>query len=129
VHKSQGATFDRVLVYLDGWGWDRFLSYVAFTRHRKELNVFANKTHYQNLDGLKKQLAQAKVRDNAIDYPLSFSERRGFDPESMLGKALDFMAGVGSSIKESWLYVRNVEAFVKTQEQKTRVRNDSNIRR
>ena len=129
VHKSQGATFYRVLVYLDGFGWDRFLSYVAFTRHRKELNVFANKTHYQNLDGLKKQLAQAKVRDNAIDYPLSFSERRGFDPESMLGKALDFMAGVGSSIKEGWLYVRNVEAFVKTQEQKNRVHNDSNIRR
>jgi hypothetical protein len=47
----------------------------------------------------------------------------------MLGKALDFMAGVGSSIKEGWLYVRNVEAFVKTQEQKNRVHNDSNIRR
>ena len=129
VHKSQGATFDRVFVHLDGWGWDRFLSYVAFTRHRKELNVFANKTHYKNLDGLKKQLAQAKVRDNAIDYPLSFSERRGFDPESMLGKALDFMAGVGNKIQEGWLYVRNVEAFVKTQEQKNRVRNDSVIRR
>ncbi len=129
VHKSQGATFDRAFVYLDGWGWDRFLSYVAFTRHRKELNVFANKTHYQNLDGLKKQLAQAKVRDNAIDYPLSFSERRGFDPESMLGRALDFMAGVGNSLKEGWLYVRNVEAFVKAQEQKNRVRNDSAIRR
>jgi Ti-type conjugative transfer relaxase TraA len=129
VHKSQGATFDRAFVYLDGWGWDRFLSYVAFTRHRKELNVFANKTHYQNLDGLKKQLAQAKVRDNAIDYPLSFSERRGFDPESMLGRALDFMAGVGNKIQEGWLYVRNVESFVKAQEQKNRVRNDATIRR
>jgi hypothetical protein len=109
VHKSQGATFDRVFVALDGFGWDRFLTYVAFTRHRKELNVFANKTHYQNLDQLKKQLSQAKVRDNAIDYPLSFSERRGFDPESILGKALDFLELAKHSMEAGWKALRHME--------------------
>jgi ATP-dependent exoDNAse (exonuclease V) alpha subunit len=41
VHKSQGSTYDHVFVYVAGRAWDRFLSYVAMTRHRKSLNVYA----------------------------------------------------------------------------------------
>lgn len=129
VHKSQGATFDRVFTYLDGFGFDRSLAYVAMTRHRQSLEVFANRTYYKDLENLKRQLSRAPVRDNAIDYPLSFALRCGFDPEKTLGKALNHIAGVGHRVRDGWLFVRNYELWIQQRERKQRLQDEQVIRR
>lgn len=129
IHKSQGSTFDRVFTYVDGWGWDRYLTYVALTRHKESLMVYANKEQYRDLSNLKRQLSRAPIRDNAIDYPISFAERRGFDPESTLGRAMNHIAGLHNKIKDQWLYITNYEAWVINRERDAKIKNDQSIRK
>ena len=64
------------------------------TRHKESLQVFANQDRFRDLTNLKRTLSRSPIRDNAIDYPLSFAERRGFDPEKMLGRTLNYLAGI-----------------------------------
>ncbi|MCB1827911.1 MAG: hypothetical protein KDH94_05735, partial [Coxiellaceae bacterium] len=128
VHKSQGTTFQRVFTYVDGFGWDRHLSYVAMTRHKTALHVFANQDRYQTLEDLKKQLSRSPIRDNAIDYPVSFANRRGFDEESTIGRALNHIAGIGHRIKDKWLYLTQYEQWTLKQKQIDRQRDKASIR-
>ncbi len=59
VHKSQGITVDRSLVYASGRGWDRFMTYVALSRHRDSVKLYADRKTYGDIEGLKRSLAQA----------------------------------------------------------------------
>lgn len=111
VHKSQGSTFDQVFVYIGSPTWDRFLSYVAMTRHRKTLNVYADQSKFKNLTELKASLSRSTLRDSALDWPLSFALRRGFDPEKLLGWFIDKVLGVKQIIHDSWLFVANYASF------------------
>ena len=128
IHKSQGTTFDRVFTYVDGWGWDRYLTYVALTRHKDNLMIYANKDEYRDLSTLKRRLSRAPIRDNAIDYPLSFAERRGFDPDSTIGRAINHLEGIHNKIKDRWLYMTNYEAWVLTRERQERIKHSKAIR-
>ena len=128
IHKSQGTTFDRVFTYVDGWGWDRYLTYVALTRHKDKLMVYANKDEYHDISTLKRRLSRAPIRDNAIDYPLSFAERRGFDPDSTIGRAINHIEGIHNKIKDRWLYITNYEAWVLTRERQERIKHSKAIR-
>lgn len=128
VHKSQGTTFDRAFVYLSGFGWDRFLTYVAMTRHKISLQVFGDSRQYKTLDDAKRQLSRAPIRDNAIDYPVSFAHRRGFDSEKVLGRAINHLAGIGHKIKDAWLYLSHYETWVLQRERQKRIKNDQAIR-
>ena len=47
VHKAQGITVNNAYVYLGGKCWNRHLSYVAFSRHRNGLHLFASKTRIE----------------------------------------------------------------------------------
>jgi Ti-type conjugative transfer relaxase TraA len=111
VHKSQGATYDHVFVYIGSQTWDRFLSYVAMTRHRKTLNVYADQSKFKNLTELKASLSRSRLRDSVLDWPLSFAIRRGFDPEKLLGWFIDKVLGVKQTIHDAWLFVSNYAAF------------------
>ena len=111
VHKSQGATYDHVFVYIGSQTWDRFLSYVAMTRHRKTLNVYADQSKFKNLTELKASLSRSKLRDSVLDWPLSFAIRRGFDPEKLLGWFIDKVLGVKQIIHDAWLFVSNYADF------------------
>lgn len=111
VHKSQGATYDQVFVYIGSPTWDRFLSYVAMTRHRKSLNVYADRTQFKNLTELKASLSRATLRDSVLDWPLSFAIRRGFDPEKLMGWLIDKVLGIKQAIHDVWLFVANYAAF------------------
>ena len=128
IHKSQGTTFDHVYTYVDGWGWDRHLAYVAMTRHKEQLSVYANKDTYRDLATLKRRLSRAPICDNAIDYPLSFAERRGFDPDSTIGRTVNHLAGIRNKIKDQRLYVTNREAWILTRERDARLKNNQAIR-
>ena len=111
VHKSQGSTYDQVFVCVAGRSWDRFLSYVAMTRHRKMLNVYADQSQFKNLTELKAVLSRSTLRDSVLDWPLSFAIRRGFDPEKLMGWFIDKVLGVKQAIHDVWLFVANYNAF------------------
>lgn len=120
VHKTQGVTLDRAFVYAGGAGWNRHLAYVALTRHRDSVAVYASKQDYADLGDLKTAFGRDEFRDNVLDFPLSYAERRGFDAESLIGRFIDRVAGVKESIRNAWLFVSNYEAYLLNKAQNAR---------
>jgi len=76
VHRSQGTTFDETFVYTAG-SWIRQLIYVAMSRHRHVARLYADKTHYSDLNVLKRRLSRIGLKDSIINFPKAFAERRG----------------------------------------------------
>ncbi|MCD8499929.1 MAG: hypothetical protein LRY43_02305 [Gammaproteobacteria bacterium] len=120
VHKTQGVTLDRAFVYAGGAGWNRHLAYVALTRHRDSVSVYASKQDYADISDLKTAFGRDEFRDNVLDFPLSYAEQRGFDPDSLIGRFIDRVAGVKDSVKNAWLFVANYEAYLLNKAQKVR---------
>ncbi len=84
IHKSQGATVDRVKV-LASLSLDRHLTYVAMTRHREDLQVYFGRRSFEMNGGLTKVLSQKNAKETTLDYErgtlyrevLRFAENRG----------------------------------------------------
>ncbi|TPP06032.1 Ti-type conjugative transfer relaxase TraA [Rhizobium glycinendophyticum] len=84
VHKSQGATVDRVKV-LAPLSLDRHLTYVAMTRHREDLGVYYGRRSFAKAGGLVEILSRRNSKDTTLDYAggsiyrqaLRFAEARG----------------------------------------------------
>ncbi len=84
IHKSQGATVDRVKV-LASLSLDRHLTYVAMTRHREDLQLFYGTRSFSFNGGLAKVLSRKNAKETTLDYErgqlyreaLCFSENRG----------------------------------------------------
>ncbi|WP_426137328.1 Ti-type conjugative transfer relaxase TraA [Phyllobacterium sp. SL163] len=84
IHKSQGATVDRVKV-LASLSLDRHLTYVAMTRHREELQLYYGTRSFGFNGGLEKVLSRRNAKETTLDYrhgglyrqALSFAENRG----------------------------------------------------
>ncbi|GEO85982.1 Ti-type conjugative transfer relaxase TraA [Agrobacterium tumefaciens] len=84
VHKSQGATVDRVKV-LASLSLDRHLTYVAMTRHREDLQVYFGRRSFDLNGGLTKVLSRKNAKETTLDYErgtlyrqaLRFAENRG----------------------------------------------------
>jgi Ti-type conjugative transfer relaxase TraA len=84
IHKSQGATVDRVKV-LASLSLDRHLTYVAMTRHRENLQVYYGRRSFAFNGGLAKVLARKNAKETTLDYArgqfyreaLHFAEARG----------------------------------------------------
>ncbi|WP_328600464.1 BID domain-containing protein [Mesorhizobium xinjiangense] len=84
IHKSQGATVDRVKV-LASLSLDRHLTYVAMTRHREELQLFYGERSFQIAGGLDALLSRRNAKETTLDYAtgrfyrqaLSFANNRG----------------------------------------------------
>ncbi|MDP3560250.1 MAG: Ti-type conjugative transfer relaxase TraA [Legionellaceae bacterium] len=120
VHKSQGMTAEYVSVLIDSKYWDRHLSFVAMTRHKQSLKIYADTINHPSLGDLKRTLSRSVTKDNVIDWPLDFAIRAGFNPDKLIGKALNHLAGVGHKIKEGFNYVVNYEAYLLDAVQKSR---------
>lgn len=123
VHKTQGCSVEHVFVYIAGHFWDKFLAYVAMTRHKTSLNIYAEHAQFQTLSALKKSLSRSQIKDNVIDWPLLFSIRRGFDPDSSLGRFIDKACRLKSQIKDAWAFVVNYEMYLKNQSYKESIEN------
>lgn len=86
IHKSQGATVDRVKV-LATLSLDRHLTYVALTRHREDVGLYYGALSFRKAGGLTKILSQARSKETTLDYAgsrfyrasLRFAEARGLD--------------------------------------------------
>ena len=84
VHKSQGATVDRVKV-LASLSLDRHLTYVAMTRHREDLGVYFGRSSFAKAGGLVDILSRRNSKETTLDYAggsiyrqaLRFAEARG----------------------------------------------------
>lgn len=84
VHKSQGATVDRVKV-LASLSLDRHLTYVAMTRHREDLTLYYGCRSFEKAGGLIPVLSRANAKETTLDYTggrfyaqaLRFAEARG----------------------------------------------------
>ena len=63
VHKSQGATVENTLLYVNSKGWNRNLAYVGMSRHKENLDVFVNSDKYSNLETLKRGLASKSNKE------------------------------------------------------------------
>jgi Ti-type conjugative transfer relaxase TraA len=68
IHKTQGATLDRVYA-LESAGMDRNLLYVAMSRHRQDCLLIADKASHTDVDGLIRSLARRhNVKETTLDY-------------------------------------------------------------
>ncbi|NKL15565.1 Ti-type conjugative transfer relaxase TraA [Rhizobium leguminosarum bv. viciae] len=84
IHKSQGATVDKVKV-LASLSLDRHLTYVAMTRHREDLQVYYGTRSFSFNGGLAKVLSRKNAKETTLDYErgtlyrqaLQFAENRG----------------------------------------------------
>ncbi len=84
IHKSQGATVDRVKV-LASLSLDRHLTYVAMTRHREDLQLYYGTRSFSFNGGLAKVLSRRQAKETTLDYgrgqlyreALRFAETRG----------------------------------------------------
>ncbi|WP_223565164.1 Ti-type conjugative transfer relaxase TraA [Agrobacterium tumefaciens] len=84
IHKSQGATVDRVKV-LASLSLDRHLTYVAMTRHREDLHLYYGTRSFSFNGGLAKVLSRKNSKETTLDYEhgqlyreaLRFAENRG----------------------------------------------------
>ena len=115
VHKSQGITVNETYVYVGGAGWNKHLSYVAMTRHKDTLALFANKEDHGGERGLRYALGRMETKDNVLDFPLAFSLRRGFSVENVLARCLEKLTGFKESIQLAW---QKIAEFDKTDPQK-----------
>lgn len=84
IHKSQGATVDRVKV-LASLSLDRHLTYVAMTRHREDVTLFYGERSFKKAGGLEHILSRKRAKETTLDYErgtlyrqaLRFAENRG----------------------------------------------------
>ena len=74
IHKSQGATVDRVKV-LATLSLDRHLSYVALTRHREDVGLYYGALSFRKAGGLTKILSQHRGKETTLDYERAGSYR------------------------------------------------------
>lgn len=84
IHKSQGATVDRVKV-LASLSLDRHLTYVAMSRHREDLQLYYGTRSFSFNGGLAEVLSRRQAKETTLDYErgrfyreaLRFAENRG----------------------------------------------------
>ncbi|WP_058529798.1 Ti-type conjugative transfer relaxase TraA [Legionella londiniensis] len=115
VHKSQGMTVEQASVLIDNTYWDKHLAFVAMTRHKEKLQIYANTQIHSDLDALVHTLSRSTTKDNVIDWPLDFALRAGFDSDSLVGKAINYIARTATTIKDKWSYIVNYEAYLYAQ--------------
>ncbi|NTJ11742.1 Ti-type conjugative transfer relaxase TraA [Rhizobium lusitanum] len=86
IHKSQGATVDSVKV-LASLSLDRHLTYVAMTRHRRDLRLYYGYRSFSFNGGLTEVLSRKNAKETTLDYErgklyreaLQFAESRGLN--------------------------------------------------
>ncbi|WP_438853239.1 Ti-type conjugative transfer relaxase TraA [Brevundimonas nasdae] len=74
IHKAQGATVDRTHVLASGT-MDRHLTYVAMTRHREAVTLYAGREEFRDGDALSARLSRAGLKEMTLDY----AARRGLE--------------------------------------------------
>ena len=119
IHKTQGVTVDKAYVY-GGLTMDAQLSYVALTRHRDDVQLFASSSDFENMDDLVAKLSREKLQSTTLAYEHTedyresvweFAERRGIGTMDSLaewwGSKLDSMRNAFTSVVERFDRLRS----------------------
>ena len=78
IHKSQGATVDRAYVLASG-SMDRHMTYVAMTRHRDGVALYADRSEFSDMGALTARLSRSQAKETTLDYDRAgYAQRRGF---------------------------------------------------
>ncbi|TBE62972.1 Ti-type conjugative transfer relaxase TraA [Rhizobium ruizarguesonis] len=88
IHKTQGATVDRSFV-LASTTMDRHLTYVAMTRHREEVQLYAGLDAFKTERSLTEALSRSGVKETTLDYTHDFANRRGMEDRQGQGESDD----------------------------------------
>ncbi|MEY9199432.1 Ti-type conjugative transfer relaxase TraA [Sinorhizobium fredii] len=76
IHKSQGATVDRAFVMASST-MDRHLAYVAMTRHRDDVRLYAGQDEMKDMKALGASMGRSGAKETTLDYTSAFAARRG----------------------------------------------------
>lgn len=85
IHKSQGGTFDKTFILASRF-FDRFLSYVALSRHRDHCEIFYSREEFKDHNEFCTLLSRERAKDVTLDYPdashkaAEFAKYRGILP-------------------------------------------------
>ncbi|ACS59191.1 Ti-type conjugative transfer relaxase TraA (plasmid) [Rhizobium leguminosarum bv. trifolii WSM1325] len=86
IHKTQGATVDRSFV-LASTTMDRHLTYVAMTRHREAVQLYASLDAFKTERALTEALSRSGVKETTLDYTHDFANRRGMEDRQGQGES------------------------------------------
>ncbi|RWY71376.1 Ti-type conjugative transfer relaxase TraA [Rhizobium sp. WSM1325] len=86
IHKTQGATVDRSFV-LASTTMDRHLTYVAMTRHREAVQLYAGLDAFKTERSLTETLSRSGVKETTLDYTHDFANRRGMEDRQGQGES------------------------------------------
>lgn len=128
VHKSQGMTAKKVRVLIDSKYWDRNLSFVAMTRHKESLNIYADKQNHPTEQALKQTLSRSTTKDNVIDWPFDFAMRVGFDSDSLVSKVVNHIFAITHKVKNAYNFIVNYETYLLKEKQQNPQQELSKIR-
>ena len=79
IHKAQGATVDRAYVLASGT-MDRHLTYVAMTRHRDGVTLYADREEFSDVAALSARLSRSQAKETTLDYDrAAYAHRRGIE--------------------------------------------------
>lgn len=89
IHKSQGATVDKTFVYASPL-MNQHLTYVALTRHRQDVKIYADTETFPTQHHLFEELSKKALKENVLDYQdsllhLTPDDHMGFINRRFLG--------------------------------------------
>jgi Ti-type conjugative transfer relaxase TraA len=115
VHKLQGTTFEESYIYAGGKSWNKNLALVALSRHRNDAKLYGDKETFKDYDELKRAMTRDGYKDSVLEYPVSYSLRRGIDPDSVAGRAVNKLAGIKENISDKWNWLFNYQKYLEKQ--------------
>ncbi|TAW62721.1 Ti-type conjugative transfer relaxase TraA [Rhizobium ruizarguesonis] len=98
IHKTQGATVDRSFV-LASTTMDRHLTYVAMTRHREEVQLYAGLDAFKTERALTEALSRSGVKETTLDYTHDFANRRGMEDRRGQGESDVASQGISKGVQ------------------------------
>ncbi|NEJ01284.1 BID domain-containing protein, partial [Rhizobium ruizarguesonis] len=98
IHKTQGSTVDRSFV-LASTTMDRHLTYVAMTRHREEVQLYAGLDAFKTERALTEALSRSGVKETTLDYTHDFANRRGMEDRRGQGESDVASQGISKGIQ------------------------------
>ncbi|TCA34326.1 Ti-type conjugative transfer relaxase TraA [Rhizobium leguminosarum bv. viciae] len=98
IHKTQGATVDRSFV-LASTTMDRHLTYVAMTRHREGVQLYAGLDAFKTERSLTEALSRSGVKETTLDYTHDFANRRGMEDRRGQGESDVASQGISKGVQ------------------------------
>ncbi|NKQ89785.1 Ti-type conjugative transfer relaxase TraA, partial [Rhizobium ruizarguesonis] len=98
IHKTQGATVDRSFV-LASTTMDRHLTYVAMTRHREGVQLYAGLDAFKTVRALTEALSRSGVKETTLDYTHDFANRRGMEDRQGQGESDVASHGISKGVQ------------------------------